>query len=95
MQVISLIRRPAGHRVVLNGVAYAFQPPDYLAEVTDERHLARFREIPEGYRLVGTPELALEAPQPAPRSRTRTRRFAPIDVASLDGNLANFDDLGA
>ena len=85
IQVISLIQRPDGHSVVLKGVVYDFHPDyGYCCEVTNPAHLARFREIPEGYQLIGA-----ESP-PVVESNTavlapqrRTRRFIPPTQAVL------------
>ena len=63
MRVYSLIKRPNGHVVNLDGVAYAFLPPDWCCEVAEPRHLARFQAITEGYRL----------DEPLPSSPTRLR----------------------
>ena len=60
MKVHSLIRRPAGHEVVMEGVRYAFRPPEWICEVNEPRHAARFAEIKEGYRLEPEP-LPMEA----------------------------------
>ena len=51
MKVHSLIRRPAGHEVVMEGVRYAFRPPEWACEVNEPRHAARFAAVSEGYRL--------------------------------------------
>lgn len=49
MRVVSLIKRANGHVVEMGDMTYAFRPPGYAADVEDPRHVARFREIPEGY----------------------------------------------
>lgn len=51
MKVHSLIRRQEGHEVVMEGVRYAFRPPEWICEVNEPRHAARFATIKEGYRL--------------------------------------------
>lgn len=86
MWVDSIIKRINGHVVEMGGVVYAFNPGNgYGCEVTHPAHLARFREIPEGYQISGgrapvvEPDTPVEAPQPRKR---RTRRFAPA-VAPL------------
>lgn len=80
MRVISLIRRTQGHSVTLDEVNYAFIPPDWACEVQEPRHLARFRAIPEGYRVE---EDSQTEPLPAsvPRPRGRPRRVRPVGDA--------------
>jgi len=51
MKIVSRIKRCNGHRVVLDGTAYEFTPPDYVAEVANQAHAERFLSIPEGYGL--------------------------------------------
>lgn len=51
MKIVSRIKRRNGHRVVLDGTAYEFTPPDYVAEVANQAHAERFLSIPEGYGL--------------------------------------------
>jgi hypothetical protein len=51
MMVISLIKRPQGHVVRLDGAEYVFRSPDWTCDCTEPRALARFQAIPEGYRL--------------------------------------------
>lgn len=55
MRVISLIQRPEGHVVTLDGDQYAFMPPDWSCEVSHPQHLARFAAVVEGYRLDAVP----------------------------------------
>lgn len=82
MRVESLIRRPTGHVVMLEGEVYAFQPPTWACEVMMPAHVARFGAIPEGYRLTPAPldltappsPLAEAAAGPGPRRRGRPRR---------------------
>lgn len=86
MWVDSLIKRVNGHVVELGEERYAFTPANgYCCEVTNPAHLARFREIPEGYQISGgrAPVVESDTPieTPQPRKR-RTRRFAPA-VAPL------------
>ncbi len=84
MRVESLIRRPAGHVVTLDGEVYAFQPPTWATEVQTPAHVARFGAIPEGYRLVPAPldltappsPAAVTAARPGPRRRGRPRPAA-------------------
>lgn len=84
MWVDSLIKRTNGHVVTMDGVSYAFNADNgYGCEVTDPAHLARFREIPEGYQVSGAvvePEPVVQAPQ---TSKRRTRRFTPPQQAVL------------
>lgn len=51
MRVTSLIKRTEGHSVLLGNIAYAFMPPSYACDVTNEAHAERFRQIPEGYEV--------------------------------------------
>lgn len=94
MWVDSLIKRTNGHVVELGGVSYAFNADNgYCCEVTDPTHLARFREIPEGYQVSGaaTSVVEPEPPVPAPPApstsaripQRRTRRFSPPQQAVL------------
>lgn len=57
MLIISLIRRPKGTNVELDGVFYRFRPEFegdaeslHVAEVEREDHSAHFLGIPEGYK---------------------------------------------
>jgi hypothetical protein len=80
MRVISLIRRTHGHSVTLDEVTHAFLPPDWACDVQEPRHLARFRAIPEGYRV--EEDLAAQPlPAPVPRPRGRPRRVRPVGDA--------------
>jgi hypothetical protein len=85
MRVISLIRRNQGHSVTLDEVTYAFLPPDWACEVQEPRHLARFRAIPEGYRVEEDRQeddlAAQPLPAPVPRPRGRPRRVRPVGDA--------------
>lgn len=82
MRVISLIRRTQGHSVTLDEVTYAFLPPDWACKVQEPRHLARFRAIPEGYRVEEDHKAELApAPAPVPRPRGRPRRVRPVGDA--------------
>jgi hypothetical protein len=51
MKIKSIIDRPEGHFVDLDGTVYEFNPPSHVCEVEDKHHLARFLSIPEGYEL--------------------------------------------
>ena len=85
MWVDSLIKRTHGHMVEMDGQVYAFHPDNgYCCEVTEPAHLARFREIPEGYQVSGSvaesePVIAAhQAPLVSGKtSQRRTRRYAP------------------
>lgn len=88
MRVESLIRRPLGHTVHLDGGAsvYAFVPEhDYQCEVANPRHLETFRAIAEGYRVIGSgPVVESENPIPdALSAKRRARRFVPAGQATL------------
>ena len=86
MRVISLIKRAQGHAVRLDGVEYAFLPPNYACVVTEPRHLERFRAVPEGYRLEAEPEaltLKLSGPvtaetKPQPDTSTLVMEQSPV-----------------
>jgi hypothetical protein len=55
MQIKSIIERKNGHSVDLDGVTYEFLPsgnPPYVADVTNEAHIARLLAIPEGYKVL-------------------------------------------
>lgn len=52
MQIKSIIERKNGNTVELDGVTYEFNPPSYIADVTEKAHIARFLSIPEGYEVV-------------------------------------------
>lgn len=52
MQIKSRIERKTGNTVELDGVTYEFNPPSYIADVTEKAHIARFLSIPEGYEVV-------------------------------------------
>lgn len=52
MQIKSIIERKTGNTVELDGVTYEFNPPSYIADVTEKAHIARFLSIPEGYEVV-------------------------------------------
>lgn len=66
------IKRPRGSRVTLDGEEYIFFPTKeypgnpHLCRVDDERHIARFLSIPEGYREWVPPEERLKRPAPKP-----------------------------
>lgn len=68
MRVTSLIQRTEGHSVRLGNTAYAFTPPSYACDVTNEAHLERFRQIPEGY--------AVEAAKPPRAKPVKTAKNA-------------------
>lgn len=70
MRVISKIKRPNGHAVTLDGETYAFRPPEYAANVSEPAHIARFRQIPEGYVLTEPPK-APAKPNRKPASVSR------------------------
>lgn len=67
MRVTSLIKRAEGHSVRLGNITYAFIPPSYACDVTDEAHAERFRQIPEGY-AVDTPKPSKPKPTKASRA---------------------------
>lgn len=57
MIIESIIKRKGGSVVTIGAATYHFKPDAddrHIAPVTDPDHLARFLQIPEGYRLVGT-----------------------------------------
>lgn len=65
MKIESLLRRPGGTRVTLDGVEYHFKPgPDgrEFADVTNSDHIGIFASIREGYRVAGA---ETKAPEPA------------------------------
>lgn len=78
MRIRSLIQRTGGHVAVFPGVRYAFNPPDWACDCTNAEHVARFREIPEGYVVeaacVPLPVAADDAPEPLAVGRRRGRR---------------------
>ena len=88
MRVESLIKRVRGHKVVMNGVSYAFRPPEWACEVSNPDHAARFAAIREGYRVVPdtlaldlavTADSSQEAPaRPTPARRGRLRKTAEV-----------------
>lgn len=77
MKIESLLRRPGGTKVTLDGVEYHFKPgPDgrEFADVTNSDHIGIFASIREGYRVAGAETKAPEpakpdAPAPAPEPR--------------------------
>lgn len=55
MKIESIIRRRSGTTVTFDGATYTFKPDDrgrHVAEVTNERHVARFLMVPEGFRWI-------------------------------------------
>ena len=64
MRVESLIKRSQGHEVAMEGVVYAFRPPEWACEVSEPAHAARFAAIKEGYRVLPD-TLALDLASPA------------------------------
>ncbi|MNQ88348.1 hypothetical protein D3C85_1036050 [compost metagenome] len=54
MHIESIIKRQHGHSVTLGAITYEFRPdgtPPYVADVTNEAHVAKFLAIPEGYKV--------------------------------------------
>lgn len=73
MQVECKIKRKGGSRIVMaDGTVYHFAPQAdgrHVADVDNLAHLARFQEIPEGYRIdkAGLADAGLsERPEPPP-----------------------------
>lgn len=71
MRVTSLIQRTDGHSVRFGNTAYAFTPPSYACDVTNEAHIERFRQIPEGYEV--------EAPKPRAKASKPVKPTADRD----------------
>lgn len=68
MKIESLLRRPGGTKVTLDGVEYHFKPgPDgrEFADVTNSDHIGIFASIREGYRVAGAESKAPEPAKPA------------------------------
>lgn len=96
MKIESLLRRPGGTKVTLDGVEYHFKPgPDgrEFADVTNSDHIGIFTSIREGYRVAGgeakaTEAAKLAAPAPAPEARPAyidgATEPATEDLSSLD-----------
>jgi hypothetical protein len=67
MKIESLLRRPGGTKVTLDGVDYHFKPgPDgrEYADVTNNDHIGIFASIREGYRIAGVEADAPKAAKP-------------------------------
>lgn len=78
----SLIKRPGGSKIPMGSVTYHFAPDDlgrHVATVSDTDHIARFLQIPEGFRLLGavTAPTAPAAP-PAPPVGVVSTQAAPV-----------------
>lgn len=61
MKIRCKIIRPGGSHIELWGTTYHFAPNernDHVAEVKDEKHIARFLEIKEGYEIYDPKERA-------------------------------------
>lgn len=91
MKIESLLRRPGGTKVTLDGAVYHFKPgPDgrEFAEVTNADHIRIFAAIPEGYRAYGvthvvTNDAPADSPAPAP--------IAPVKTADVPRDLDKLD----
>lgn len=77
MRVESLIKRPMGHEVAMDGVVYAFRPPEWACEVNEPAHVARFAAIKEGYRVLPD-TLALDLAGPSEAVQVVMARPAPV-----------------
>lgn len=83
MQIKSIIERPDGHSVDLDGTTYEFLPsgnPPYVADVTTEAHIARLLAIPEGYKVL------LVDGQAAPKLPEPPTKTEPTDQIILLGS---------
>jgi hypothetical protein len=84
MKIESLLRRPGGTKVTLDGVDYHFKPgPDgrEYADVTNNDHIGIFASIREGYRIAGGEADAPKAAKPV----------APESTAPASDNLDKLD----
>jgi len=82
MKIESLLRRPGGTKVTLEGVEYHFKPgPDgrEFADVTNVDHVGVFASIREGYRVAG---METKAPEPVPFPPANPAPAAPAPVQS-------------
>lgn len=102
MKIESLLRRPGGTKVVLDGAEYHFKPgPDgrEFADVTNSDHIGIFASIREGYRVAGTETKAPEptpvavAPEPEPARPALEPSPAYIDGAT-EPHTDNLEGLG-
>lgn len=58
MKIECILKRPGGTHAEIEGVVYHFAPgPDgaHVADVKDNKHIARFLGMPEGYAIYGSP----------------------------------------
>lgn len=65
----SIIKRKGGSVIPMGGMTYHFQPDDndrHVATVTDADHIARFLQIAEGFRLLGTTAIPAAPASAAP-----------------------------
>lgn len=69
MLIERILSAPGGTVVTFKGARYHFKPVEdggpHIAEVTNPEHIARFMDIPEGYRVHGEAE---DDDAPAPRA---------------------------
>ncbi len=76
MKIESILKRPNGTTIELDGVNYHFKPESgvvaapHICEVEEPGHLAILLAIPEGYRIYIPPATAETASEPAPAART-------------------------
>lgn len=86
MKIVSKIKRRNGHTVDLGGVFYKFEPPSYVADVTEKAHVERFLSIPEGYGLAELDE------EEAPTGVQQPEQAAdPVVYVLSDAHPATFD----
>lgn len=96
MKIESLLRRPGGTKVTLDGVEYHFKPgPDgrEFADVTNMDHVGIFASIREGYRVAGAETKAPEPAKPAASAPAPEPRPAYIDgaIEPHQDNLSSLD----
>lgn len=69
MKIESLIRRPGGSRVTIDGAVYLFEPEQeggpHVARVDDPAHVERLLSVPEGFRALNRAEYSPNHKAPA------------------------------
>jgi len=85
MKIICKLKRAGGTKVELGKTTYHFvedKDGDHVAEVTDEKHIARLLSIPEAYIAKGAEEPA--APDTSAEDEaTEEFPLADLDIASM------------
>lgn len=89
MKIECTIKRPGGTKADIGGTEYHFKPVDdsplaaHVAEVTNERHIARFLEISESYRPADG-ETAPASRMPASPAKPARNPDVPLGSKNFD-----------